>query len=99
MDTHGNAPYARVKDSLKPGGRFLMVVGDLFQTVASTWQRATIGGTVKVTGEIYGTLMSLAEKGELKPVIDTVMPLTAAREGFARMVDGEVFGKVVFTVP
>ena len=33
MDTHGNAPYARVKNSLKPGGRFLMVVGDLFQTV------------------------------------------------------------------
>jgi NADPH:quinone reductase-like Zn-dependent oxidoreductase len=34
----------------------------------------------------------------IEPVIDTVLPLTAAREGFARMVDGEVFGKVVFTV-
>ena len=44
MDTHGNAPYTRVKHSLQPGGRFLMVVGDLFQTVASTWQRATIAG-------------------------------------------------------
>src|SRR5688572_2159932 len=31
MDTHGNAPYARVKQLLKPGGRFLMVIGDLFQ--------------------------------------------------------------------
>ena len=39
MDNHGNAPYARVKDSLKPGGRFLMVVGDLFQSLATTWHR------------------------------------------------------------
>jgi NADPH:quinone reductase-like Zn-dependent oxidoreductase len=29
MDTVGNAPYARVRGSLKPGGRFLMVIGDL----------------------------------------------------------------------
>ena len=35
MDNHGNAPYARVKDSLKPGGRFLMVVGDLWQMLAA----------------------------------------------------------------
>ena len=28
MDNHGNAPYARVKGSLKSGGRFLMVIGD-----------------------------------------------------------------------
>jgi hypothetical protein len=62
MDTVGNAPYARVKNSLKPGGRLLMVVGDLFQTVASTWQRATIGSTSKVSGEIYRTLMSPLSK-------------------------------------
>ena len=36
MDNHGNAPYARVKDSLQPGGRFLMVVGDLPQMLAAT---------------------------------------------------------------
>jgi len=27
-----------------------------------------------------------------------VLPLTHAREGFAAMLDGELFGKVVFTV-
>ena len=31
MDNHGNAPYTRVKGSLKPGGRFLMVIGGLGQ--------------------------------------------------------------------
>ncbi len=35
MDNHGNAPYKRVKGSLKPGGRFLMIVGDLWQMLAA----------------------------------------------------------------
>ena len=98
MDTHGNAPYARVKNSLKPGGRFLMVVGDLFQTAASTWQRATIGGTAKVSGEIYRALMSLAERGVLKPVIDTVLPFDQIVEAHRRVDGGHKVGSIVLTV-
>ena len=97
MDTHGNAPYARVKGSLKPGGRFLMVVGDLFQTVASMWQRATIGGTSKVSGEVYRTLMSLAEQGVLKPVIDTVLPFEDIVEAHRRVDGGHKVGSIVLT--
>jgi NADPH:quinone reductase-like Zn-dependent oxidoreductase len=97
MDTHGNAPYTRVKDSLKPGGRFLMVVGDLVQTVASTWQRATIGGTGKVTGESYRTLMSLAQQGVLRPVIDTVLPFEQIVEAHRRVDGGHKVGSIVLT--
>ena len=39
----------------------------------------------------------VARRG-IEPVIDSVLPLADARDGFARMVDGEVFGKVVFSV-
>ena len=39
----------------------------------------------------------VAHRG-IEPVVDSVHPLAEARDGFARMVDGEVFGKVVFTV-
>ena len=97
MDTHGNAPYARVKDSLKPGGRFLMVIGDLYQTIASTWQRATIGGTAKVTGGSYRTLMSLAEQGVLKPVIDTILPFEQIVEAHRRVDGGHKVGSIVLT--
>jgi hypothetical protein len=31
-------------------------------------------------------------------VVDRVLPLTEARDGFAALERGEVFGKVVFTV-
>jgi NADPH:quinone reductase-like Zn-dependent oxidoreductase len=97
MDAHGNAPYARIKNSLQPGGRFLMVVGDLFQTVASAWQRATIGGTSKVSGDIYRTLMSLAEQGVLKPVIDTVLPFEQIVEAHRRVDGGHKVGSIVLT--
>ena len=47
MDNHGNAPYARVKGSLKPGGRFLMVIGDLWQMLAASRQKATISASAE----------------------------------------------------
>lgn len=97
MDNHGNAPYARIKGSLKPGGRFLMVVGDLPQTIAGMWQKATIGGSPAVTAETYGTLLSLAEEGKLKPVIDTVLPFDEIVEAHRRVDGGHKVGSVVLT--
>jgi NADPH:quinone reductase-like Zn-dependent oxidoreductase len=34
----------------------------------------------------------------VRPTIDRVLPLSEAREGFAAMAAGDMFGKVVFTV-
>jgi NADPH:quinone reductase-like Zn-dependent oxidoreductase len=34
----------------------------------------------------------------VRPVIDRTLPLTQAREGFAALETGDVFGKIVFTV-
>ena len=33
----------------------------------------------------------------MRPLIDRTLPLAEARDGFAAMIGGEVFGKVVFT--
>ena len=100
MDTHGNAPYKRVKGSLKSGGRFLMVVGNLWQMIAGSRQKATISATGKdsVEGsEDYRTLMSLAEQGILKPVIDSVMPFEQIVEAHRRVDGGHKVGSVVLT--
>jgi alcohol dehydrogenase len=42
-------------------------------------------------------LMTLIEQGKMKPVIDTVLPLSEAREGLRLIQDREVIGKVVVT--
>jgi NADPH:quinone reductase-like Zn-dependent oxidoreductase len=99
MDTHGNAPYKRIKDSLRPGGRFLMVVGNLAETLAATRQKATITGTPNA-GEIadsYRTLMTLAEQGAIKPVIDTVLPFAQIVDAHRRVDSGRKVGSLVLT--
>jgi len=100
MDNHGNAPYARVKDSLQPGGHFLMVVGDLPQMLAATWQKATIGpnrNDSSTIAEKYETLMSLASQRVLKPVIDSVLPFMQIVEAHRRVDGGHKVGSVVLT--
>jgi NADPH:quinone reductase-like Zn-dependent oxidoreductase len=39
----------------------------------------------------------VCETSGIRPEIDRVLPLSEAREGFAAMAAGEVFGKIVFT--
>ncbi len=100
MDNHGNAPYARVKGSLKPGGRFLMVIGNLWQMIAGSRQKATISGGTddsSMTADDYRTLMSLAEQGVLKPVIDSVLPFAQIVEAHRRVDGGHKVGSVVLT--
>jgi NADPH:quinone reductase-like Zn-dependent oxidoreductase len=37
------------------------------------------------------------EQTGLRPVIDRTLPLTEARDGFAALHEGDIFGKIVFT--
>jgi 2-desacetyl-2-hydroxyethyl bacteriochlorophyllide A dehydrogenase len=99
MDTHGNAPYSRIKGSLAEGGRFLMVVGNLGQMVAASWQKPTIGGTYSSAflRESYGSLLDLAAKGEVKAVIDSVRPFDEIVEAYRRVDGGHKAGSVVLT--
>ena len=100
MDNHGNAPYARVKGSLKPGGRFLMVIGDLWQMLAASWQKAVISGSQNdsmITADNYQTLMSLAEQGVLEPVIDAILPFDRIADAHRRVDGGHKVGSVVLT--
>ena len=41
--------------------------------------------------------MDLIQKGTLRPVVDTVLPLEQAAEGLRLIQDREVIGKVVVT--
>jgi NADPH:quinone reductase-like Zn-dependent oxidoreductase len=97
MDNHGNAPFARVKGSLEPGGRFLQVIGDLWQMLAAMRHKAVVGGTASFTADHYRTLMSLAERGELTPVIDSVLPFAQIVEAHRRVDSGHKVGSVVLT--
>ncbi len=90
MDNHGNAPYPRVKHLLAPGGRVLMVIGDLWQMISSQWQAPVVAsGDEKeaVNAAVYAELLNLVAAGKLKPVIYKVLPFEQIVEAH-RIVDG-----------
>lgn len=103
MDTHGNTPYVRVKKLLKPGGRFLMVIGSAGQMIAASWQKAVVGGLGGTEDysahglEAFRTLMSLAEKGNVKPVIDSALPFEQIVEAYRRVDSGHKAGSIILT--
>jgi NADPH:quinone reductase-like Zn-dependent oxidoreductase len=100
MDTFGNAPYKRIKGSLNPGGRVLMVAGDLPAMIAASRQSAVITRSEKnspSTDANFRTLMALAADGALSPVIDTTLPFDQIAEAHRRVDTGHKAGSVVVT--
>jgi D-arabinose 1-dehydrogenase-like Zn-dependent alcohol dehydrogenase len=55
-------------------------------------------GTTMGSRDQLGRLLRFCEQTGVRPLIDRTLPLTQARDGFAALLSGEVFGKVVFTL-
>jgi NADPH:quinone reductase-like Zn-dependent oxidoreductase len=104
METVGAATWSHSVNSLRPGGTIVISGATSGDAPSKAELTKIFFKQLRVVGSTMGTRDELAHlsrfvvQQSIEPVIDTVLPLTAAREGFARMVDGEVFGKVVFTV-
>ncbi|WP_433219064.1 zinc-binding dehydrogenase [Microtetraspora malaysiensis] len=103
MESVGAATWDHSLSSLRPGGR-IVICGATSGQVAPTQlaqvfflQRSIIGSTMG-TREQLARLAVFLEQTGVRPIIDRVLPLTQAEEGFAAMHEGDVFGKIVFTV-
>ncbi len=57
-----------------------------------------VQGSTMGTRAEFQSLLDLLDVSGARPLIDRTLPLDQAREGFAAMAEGDVFGKVVFTV-
>jgi NADPH:quinone reductase-like Zn-dependent oxidoreductase len=58
----------------------------------------SVVGCAMGTRDQLGRLARLCEQADVRPVIDRVLPLANARDGFAAMIAGDLFGKIVFVV-
>ncbi|MFF4775027.1 zinc-binding dehydrogenase [Microtetraspora fusca] len=103
MESVGAATWDHSLNSLRPGGR-IVICGATSGLVAPTQlaqvfflQRSIVGSTMG-TREQLARLAIFLEQTGVRPIIDRVLPLTQAEEGFAAMHEGDVFGKIVFTV-
>jgi NADPH:quinone reductase-like Zn-dependent oxidoreductase len=103
METVGAATWTHSLRSLRPGGTLVISGATSGPNPDSTelnriffLQLRVIGSTMGTSGEL-AQLVSFLDATGTKPLIDRTLPMTDAREGFAAMNDGDVFGKIVFT--
>lgn len=104
METVGQATWSHSMKSLKQGGTLVISGATSGQAPKSAELNRIFFLQLRVQGSTMGTRTELAElvqfmaNAGIEPHIDTVLPLADAREGFAKMNAGDVFGKIVFTV-
>ena len=104
METVGAATWTHTINCLRPGGTVVIcgaTSGDAPPKAELTKiyfrQLRVLGSTMGNRSELERLARFVADRG-IAPVVDSVHTLADARDGFARIVDGEVFGKVVITV-
>jgi NADPH:quinone reductase-like Zn-dependent oxidoreductase len=102
LETVGEATWKHSLRALRPGGTLVVSGATSGQAPSAELQRvfflqlSVVGSTMGTRGEL-ARLARLCESSGIRPEIDRVLPLTEAREGFAAMASGDVFGKIVFT--
>lgn len=103
METVGRATWSHSIRALRPGGKLVISgttsgpnLDDAELTRIFFLQLSVIGSTMGTRDEL-ASLVTMLDATGLRPVIDRVLPMTEARDGFAAMAAGDVFGKVVFT--
>ncbi len=102
MESVGEATWAHSLRALKPGGR-IVVCGATSGAVPPAdlnrvffLQLSVVGSTMGTRDELERLATFLGQTG-VRPKIDRTIPLEQARDGFAAMIAGDLFGKVVFT--
>jgi NADPH:quinone reductase-like Zn-dependent oxidoreductase len=102
METVGQATWSHSLKSLRPGGRIVISGATSGQVPPAELNRvfflqlSVVGSTMGTRDQLERLTRFLVKTGT-RPVVDRTLPLTEARDGFAAMNEGEVFGKIVFT--
>jgi NADPH:quinone reductase-like Zn-dependent oxidoreductase len=101
METVGQATWSHSVRSLKPGGRIVIcgaTSGDVppAELTRIFFTQLSVVGSTMGSHDQLSRLVRFCEQTGVRPLIDRVMPLSGARDGFAAMIDGTQNGKIVF---
>jgi NADPH:quinone reductase-like Zn-dependent oxidoreductase len=101
LETVGEATWRHSVRSLKPGGT-IVVSGATSGDAPPAELRRVFFLQLRIVGSTMGTrdelerLARLCADAGIRPEIDRTLPLAQARDGFAAMDEGDLFGKIVF---
>ncbi len=103
METVGRATWSHSIRALRPGGTIVISgttsgpkVDDAELTRIFFLQLRVIGSTMGTRDEL-ASLVTMLDATGTRPLLDRTLPMEQARDGFAAMAEGDVFGKIVFT--
>ena len=102
METVGAATWDHSLKSLNQGGTIVVSGATGGAEALSDLRRIfflqlrVVGSTMGTRDELQRLVMFCLQTG-VRPLVDATMPLEDARDGFARLAGGDVFGKVVLT--
>ncbi|HEU5001579.1 MAG TPA: zinc-binding dehydrogenase [Actinomycetota bacterium] len=103
LDSVGEATWEHSLKALLPGGTLVSIGATSGPDPPADLRRIfyrqlrVVGSTMGSSGELAALLSFLAATG-VRPVIDSVLPLAEAHTGLARLLAGDVFGKIVMRV-
>ena len=103
VDSIGEKTWEASTRALARGGRLVTCGGTTGPMVTTDvrrlfWHHWTIMGSTMGNHREFEQILSLLERGQLKPVVDRVMPLEEGPAAYRRLAQGEQFGKIVLEV-
>jgi NADPH:quinone reductase-like Zn-dependent oxidoreductase len=103
IETVGRATWSHSIRSLRPGGRIITSgttsgpnLDDAELTRIFFLQLSVIGSTMGTRDEL-AALVTMLDATGVRPLVDRALPMADAPDGFAAMLGGDQFGKIVFT--
>jgi NADPH:quinone reductase-like Zn-dependent oxidoreductase len=102
METVGAATWSHSVRSMRPGGTIVIsgaTSGDApgAELTRIFFQQMRVHGSTMGTREELRRLAEFLAVTGTKPLIDAELPMTDAAAGLQRVIDGDVFGKIVLT--
>jgi NADPH:quinone reductase-like Zn-dependent oxidoreductase len=103
LETVGEATWAHSLRSLRPGGTIVISGATSGSAPPADLSRVfflqlSVVGTTMGSRDQLARLVQFCAQTGVRPLIDRALPLASAADGFAAMISGELFGKVVFTL-
>jgi NADPH:quinone reductase-like Zn-dependent oxidoreductase len=103
LETVGAATWPHSMRAHRPGGTLVVSGGTSGYSPSAELNRLfflqlnVVGSTMGTREELERLVRFCVDSGA-RPVVHETLPLDQSRSGFAAMLEGEVFGKIVFTV-
>jgi NADPH:quinone reductase-like Zn-dependent oxidoreductase len=100
LDSVGEAIWTQCVRALARGGRLVSYGGTTgpraeIDIRVLFWKQLQIIGTTMSNRREFEEAMQLVFSGALKPIVDSVMPLSEIRNAYERLERGDQFGKIV----